>query len=46
MSGGHRLCADRSGAKTGGIPMAGKVLEQLHDRSEKEAPDDRKDGGE
>ena len=23
-----------------------KVLEQLHDRSEKEAPDDRKDGGE
>lgn len=22
-----------------------KVLEQLHDRSEKEAPDDRKDGG-
>ena len=24
MSGGHRLCADRSGAKTGGIPMAGR----------------------
>ena len=24
MSGGHRLCADRSGAKTGGILMAGR----------------------
>ena len=24
MSGGHRLCADRSEAKTGGIPMAGR----------------------
>ena len=24
MSGGHQLCADRSGAKTGGIPMAGR----------------------
>jgi hypothetical protein len=24
MPGGHRLCADRSEAKTGGIPMAGR----------------------